>query len=55
MINRFKSELADDGVDVTVLATGGYSPAIAGEVDSFDHIELDLNLEGLRLVYEANR
>ena len=55
MINRFKSELADDGMDVTVLATGGYSPAIAGEVDSFDHIELDLNLEGLRLVYEANR
>ena len=55
MINRFKSELADDGVDVTVLATGGYSPVIADEVDSFDYIELDLNLEGLRLVYEANR
>ena len=55
MINRFKSELTNESSNVTVLATGGYSPIIAGEVEGFDYIELDLNLEGLRLVYEANR
>lgn len=55
MIKRFKSELASDSSDVTVLATGGYAPLIAGEVNGFDYIELDLNLEGLRLVYEANK
>ena len=55
MINRFKSELTNESSNVTVLATGGYSPIIAGEVEGFDYIELDLNLEGLRLVHEANR
>lgn len=51
MVRRFKEEVGDDA---TVIATGGYASVVAasGCVDTIDE---DLNLEGLRLVYEANR
>ena len=52
MVRRFKDELGDDA---TVIATGGYARGIAEEAGCFDAIEDDLNLEGLRLVYEANQ
>lgn len=52
MVRRFKEELGDDA---TVIATGGYARGIAEEAGCFDAIEDDLNLEGLRLVYEANQ
>lgn len=52
MVRRFKEELGDDA---TVIATGGYASIIADEAGCFDAMEPDLNLEGLRLVYEANR
>jgi type III pantothenate kinase len=51
MVRRFKEQI---GEDATVVATGGYSSVIADEAGCFDAIEGDLNLEGLRLVYEAN-
>ncbi len=52
MVRRFKEELGDDA---TVIATGGYASIIADEAGCFDAMEPDLNLEGLRLVYEANQ
>jgi type III pantothenate kinase len=52
MVERFKAEIGDDA---TVIATGGYARAIADEAACFDAIEDDLNLLGLRLVYEANQ
>lgn len=52
MVRRFKQEV---GEDATVVGTGGYARIIADEAGIFDAIEDDLNLEGLRLVYEANR
>jgi type III pantothenate kinase len=52
MVRRFKAEVGDDA---TVVATGGYAPIIADEAGCFDAIERDLNLEGRRLVYEANQ
>ena len=56
MVRRFRESLeADGGGATTVIGTGGYAEAFADEVGCFDHIEADLNLEGLRLVYEANR
>jgi type III pantothenate kinase len=51
MVRRFKDEV---GQDATVIATGGYAEGIAQESGVIDHIEPDLNLEGLRLVYELN-
>lgn len=52
MVRRFKAEI---GEDATVIATGGYAPILVAEVDCIDAVEPDLNLEGLRRVYEANR
>jgi type III pantothenate kinase len=52
MVRRFKEEV---GEDATVIATGGYAENIADEAGCFDSVEEHLNLEGLRLVYEANR
>ena len=52
MVARFVAEL---GADATVIGTGGYARIIADEAACFDAIEDDLNLEGLRRVYEMNR
>lgn len=52
MVRRFKEEIGEEAV---VLGTGGYCNLIAEEAGCFDAIEPDLNLDGLRLVYEANR
>ena len=51
MVRRFKQEI---GEDATVIATGGFAPEIAAAAGCVDALEQDLNLEGLRLVYEAN-
>ena len=51
MVRRFKEEIGDDA---TVIATGGYADAIAAAAGCVDVLAEDLNLEGLRLVYEAN-
>ena len=51
MVRRFKEDVGEDAV---VIATGGYAPGIADEAGCIDHIEEQLNLEGLRIVYELN-
>jgi len=55
MVRRFRESLEEDGGHTTVIGTGGYAGVIGPEVGCFDHIEADLNLDGLRLVYEANQ
>jgi type III pantothenate kinase len=52
MVRRFKAEI---GEDATVIATGGYAPLLLPELDCVNAVEPNLNLEGLRRVYEANR
>lgn len=52
MVRRYKAEL---GEGATVIATGGYASVIQDEVGVFDAVEPNLNLEGLRLVWEMNR
>ena len=55
MIARFKAELNPEALDqVTVVATGGFASLMAEQVDSFDHVNPDLTLIGLRLVHEMN-
>jgi type III pantothenate kinase len=51
MIGRFKAEL---GGKATVIGTGGWAPLIAKETNAFDHVDADLTLKGLRLLYEMN-
>jgi len=53
MVERFCKEL---GGEVTVIATGGYAFLLQDELEGcVDYVEPDLNLTGLRLVYELNQ
>ena len=52
MVSRFKEELGDDA---KVIATGGYAELLAESTGIVDHINPNLTLQGLRLIYEMNR
>lgn len=52
LVRRFKVEL---GEGVKVVATGGYAEIIARETREIDVVNLDLTLEGLRIIYDLNR
>jgi len=52
IVRRIKSSLA---ADPKVIATGGYAKIIAEKTKVIDHIEPALVLEGVRIIYEANR
>ncbi|HEX3176760.1 MAG TPA: type III pantothenate kinase [Methylomirabilota bacterium] len=49
LVARMKAELAGQA---KVIATGGYAALIADVARSIDHVNEDLGLEGLRLLYE---
>jgi type III pantothenate kinase len=51
LIGRFKAEIGDDA---WVVATGGFAKLIAPLTRAIDHVDPDLTLTGLRLVYELN-
>lgn len=52
IVNRMKKEM---GYEVTVLATGGIAPLMFGQSDVIDHLEEDLTIEGLVILYKRNR
>jgi type III pantothenate kinase len=52
MIERTRAEL---GIDAQVIVTGGLAPLFAGRSPLFDHVDEDLTLHGLRLIYERVR
>ena len=54
LVARLRDELASDGQAVCV-ATGGLASAITSEISSIDHVNSDLTLTGLRLVWERNQ
>lgn len=55
MVGRFRQELDCEGPgECTVVATGGLATLLSGLTDVFDHVNHDLTLQGLRLVYEMN-
>jgi type III pantothenate kinase len=51
MIGRIRSET---GLEGSVIATGEFATLVAGEAPEIDHLEPDLTLIGLRLIYELN-
>lgn len=52
IVERIKSEVA---CDVKVIATGSFAPLIAPETSSIEEVDLNLTLEGLRIIYERNK
>ena len=55
MVTRFKSELNPNNPnDVGVVATGGLAKLMGEQTNCFDHINPELTLTGLRIVYEMN-
>ena len=53
IVQRLRVELGDEGTPVCV-ATGGLATAIAGETELIDHVNGDLTLAGLQLVWARN-
>ena len=49
MIERTRAEL---GIDAQVIVTGGLAPIFAGRSPYFDHVDSDLTLHGLQLIYD---
>ncbi len=52
IVRRFKEEL---GPTTKVIGTGGYAQIIAGETDVIEEVNVDLTLEGLRIIFDMNR
>jgi type III pantothenate kinase len=51
IVRRFKKEL---GEDAWVVGTGGWAPLMNQIASSFDHVDENLSLHGLRIIYELN-
>lgn len=54
LVRRMRTEL-DGGDQATVIATGGLADLIAADCRAIQHVEPDLTLEGLRLVWLSLR
>jgi type III pantothenate kinase len=52
MVARFREEL---GAGMTVIATGGLAPLMAGQTAVIDHVDPWLTLAGLRVIWELNQ
>jgi type III pantothenate kinase len=52
LIRRMREEL---GGEWPVIATGSYAPSIASETDLIGHVEPDLTLHGLRIIWDVNQ
>ncbi|WP_343562910.1 type III pantothenate kinase [Kiloniella sp. b19] len=51
MISRIQAEY---GAEMTVIATGGLAPLFERATEVIDHLDSDLTLRGLRMIYELN-
>jgi type III pantothenate kinase len=52
LVRRMQSEL---GGNAAVVATGGLAATVAPETDIVEHVDPELTLRGLRIVWERNR
>ena len=52
LVGRIKTEF---GAAMRTIATGGLAPLFDGATEAIDHVDPDLTLWGLRLIYRINR
>jgi type III pantothenate kinase len=52
LVKRMNAELGGNAICV---ATGGLAAVIAPETALFDHVDIDLTLQGLRIVWNRNQ
>ena len=55
LVRRMSDELAGPGGKAICVATGGLASVIAPETPLIHHVEPDLTLHGLRIVWERNQ
>ena len=53
LVRRMRAELAG-GDQAVIIATGGLADVISGESTSIQHVDANLTLDGLRLIWERN-
>jgi type III pantothenate kinase len=54
LVRRIKGELPD-GEYATVIATGGLADVLSSETRTIQHVDSNLTLDGLRLIWERNQ
>src|SRR5262245_22675799 len=54
IVHRMRAEL-DGGTRAACVATGGMADILAGETTVIEHVDPDLTLQGLRLIWERNK
>jgi len=54
LVRRIRREMPD-GASTRVIATGGLAGLLAAEAESIQHVDSDLTLDGLRLIWERNQ
>ena len=55
LIEGVTRRILDELGEATVVATGGLADAFASHTELIDHVEPDLTLHGLRLLWALNR
>ena len=55
IVGRVRDQLAVDGPAAVCVATGGLASTLTSETSVIDHVNPDLTLTGLRLVWERNQ
>jgi len=53
LVRRMRAEL-DGGDRAVVIATGGLAEVISGESAAIQHVDANLTLDGLRLIWERS-
>jgi type III pantothenate kinase len=53
IVNKMKEEMKEE--NIKVIATGGFSSTFANEINVVNDVNMNLPLEGLRIIYEKNK